>query len=155
GITDQERKEEALGNIAARIAAESPAEAEGVLDRIRSPLNRLPGTYRACQKMAAVDPARARRIAGKIREPAYRADALIFLAVGLKDRDRAMAVATVREALAQFDRFLATEGEEPRRGMQIAAPMPLVEQIDPGLVPEFFWRAISTRPRSGDPRKAY
>jgi hypothetical protein len=154
GIADRERREEALGNMAARIAAESPADVEGVLDRIREPRNRVPGTYRACQKMAAVDPARARRIAGKLPAPAFRADALIFLAVGLKDRDRAGAVATVREALAEFDRFLAAEAEGPIRGMQVAAPMPLVEAIDPGLVPEFFWRTLATRPPSGDPRRA-
>jgi hypothetical protein len=154
GIADQDRRDDALGNIAARIAAENPAEVEGVLGRIPNPLGRIPGTFRACQKMAAVDPARARRIAERTQGAMFRADALLFLAVGLKGRDRRAAVATVRDALAEIDRFLAEGNEDPFRGRQIAATLPLVEQVDPALVPEFFWRVLSTRPRIDDPRRA-
>jgi hypothetical protein len=153
GIADQERREDALGNIAARIAAESPAEVEGILGRIRNPLGRIPGTFRACQKMAAVDPARSHRIAERTQGAMFRADALLFLAVGLKGRDQGAAVATVRGALAEIDRFLAEGTEAPLRGRQVAATLPLVEQVDPSLVPEVFWRAIATRPPIDDPRK--
>jgi hypothetical protein len=30
--------------------------------------------------------------------------------------------------------------------------LPVVEQIDPSLVPELFWRAVAIRPPIGDPR---
>ena len=30
--------------------------------------------------------------------------------------------------------------------------LPMVEQIDPALVPELFWRIVATRPSTGDPR---
>ena len=59
GIADQERAEEVLANIAGRIAADNPAEAERVLDRIANPLGRWAGIRRCCPKMAAVDPVRA------------------------------------------------------------------------------------------------
>jgi hypothetical protein len=30
--------------------------------------------------------------------------------------------------------------------------LPIVEQIDPALVPEYFWRVVASRPSVGDPR---
>ena len=30
--------------------------------------------------------------------------------------------------------------------------LPIVEQIDPALVPELFWRVVATRPSTGNPR---
>jgi len=30
--------------------------------------------------------------------------------------------------------------------------LPIVEQVDPALVPEYFWRVVATRPSPGDPR---
>jgi hypothetical protein len=30
--------------------------------------------------------------------------------------------------------------------------LPIVEQIDPALVPEYFWRIVATRPSVGNPR---
>jgi hypothetical protein len=154
GIAVKERREEALSNIAARIAAENPAEAERVLNRIADPLGRIAGIWRGCQKMAAVDPARARRIAEQTRGADYRADALLFLAVGLKGRDRGAALAACRAAMLELDRYLAEKTASPVRGVSVAATLPLVEQVDPVLVPEVFWRAIATRPPIGDPRKA-
>ncbi len=83
GMASKEQVEEALGNLATRIAVTRPAEAEQVLRRIGNPLARFAGICRACQKMAATDPARARRIAELVHGAIYRAEALLFLAVGL------------------------------------------------------------------------
>ena len=59
GMANKQQADEALGNIAVRIAAENPAEAEQVLRRIDNPLGRIGGICRACRSMAAIDPARA------------------------------------------------------------------------------------------------
>ena len=75
----------------------------------------------------------------------------MFLALGLKERDRNEAVATFREGVRQLDR-LADSGGDVMRDMEIAALTMVAEQIDPSLVPEIFWRALAARPPSGDPR---
>jgi hypothetical protein len=79
----------------------------------------------------------------------------LFLAVGLKGHDRRAAVEAFRAAVIELDRYLQEETDEPFRGRQIAGTLALVEQVDPALVPEVFWRSVAARPPIGDPRKTY
>jgi hypothetical protein len=155
GMANKQQADEALANIAVRIAADNPAEAEHILRRIENPLGRVGGICRACLSMAASDPARARRIVKLAQGAIYRADALLFLAVGLKGRDRRASVEAFRAAVIEIDRYLEEQTDEPFRGRQIAGTLALVEQIDPALVPEVFWRAVAARPSIGDPRKTF
>jgi Carboxypeptidase regulatory-like domain len=152
--TDKERADGYLGNIAARLAVDNPAEAERILDRIDNSLGRTAGTLRICHKMAAVDPVRARRIAERTRGAVYRAEAFIFLALGQKGRDLQGAVESFQAGLRELDRYAEEETEDALRGRLPAGLLPVVEGLDPALVPEIFWRVVALRPPSGDPRKA-
>ena len=51
-----------------------------------------------------------------------------------------------------IDRLMAEDAEysDMLRSREILLPM--VEQLDPALVPEYFWRIVATRPSVGDPR---
>jgi hypothetical protein len=51
-----------------------------------------------------------------------------------------------------FDRLMKKDAElsDMLRSREILLPM--VEQINPDLVPEYFWRIVATRPSVGDPR---
>ena len=51
------RQAECLGEIAGRLAALNPAEAERIVDGINDPLVRVDATLRICLRMATVDPA--------------------------------------------------------------------------------------------------
>ena len=79
----------------------------------------------------------------------------MFLAVGLKGPDRRAAVEAFRAATIELDRYLEEETNEPFRGRQIAGTLALIEQVDPALVPEVFWRSVAARPSIGDPRKTF
>ena len=125
-----------IGNLAARIAATNPAEAERLITKIRG-LERSHGlTLRTCQNMARADLPRARRIALDQKSARARADALIFAAYGLPPSQRPAARDLVRQALAELVR--GNDPSDMPRLYLITADMPLVESIDPGLVPELF-----------------
>ena len=110
-------------------------------------------TLRICQNMARADLPRARRIALDQKSARARADALIFAAYGLPPSQRPAARDLVRQALAELDR-VHDPSDMPRLYL-ITADMPLVESIDPGLVPELFWRAVADMPAADDPRVEY
>jgi hypothetical protein len=77
---------------------------------------------------------------------------MMFLALGLKERDRKAAFEAFQDGIDSLDRLLESLGDL-LQGWRIAALLPVAEQIDPSLVPEVFWRAIAARPPSGDPRR--
>jgi len=151
-IPDKQQAGEYLGEIAGRLGADNPALAERILSRIDDPLARVEGTLRICLRMAAVDPARARRIAGQSQGAIHRAEAFLFLALGLKARDPHAAVDAFQAGLRELDRYSDEDIEDPNRGRKVAELLPLVERIDPALVPEVFWRAVALRSPAGDPR---
>jgi len=102
--------------------------------------------------MATTDPARAWRLVDEAQRYDDRPQDYFFLALGLKARDPAAADEACGKAIQGIDRLM-NQGIEyfnmhAHRGMVL----PLVEQIDPALVAELFWRAIATRPPTGDPR---
>jgi hypothetical protein len=137
------------GNIAARLAASDPAEAERLLG-IAAGLGAPDGvTLRVCQEMARADLPRARRIALARATAFDRAEALLFAAGSLPASGRAAARGLVREAMSEAD--------GPSDGPVLAAAslpalMPLVEPIDPALVPELFWRGVAALAPENDPR---
>lgn len=131
----------AHGNIAVRIAASDPAEAERLLDTVKTRL-RASFVGRTCYRMAPVDLPRAKKILLAQYDGQGRATWLAFLASALPPKQRATARALVLEALAELDR---TQGEEEDQLLRLLPYLPALEQIDPALVPEWFWR-IFTRP---------
>ena len=80
-----------LRNLAFRLAADDPAEAERVLRQIQPVLGEdwLPGAI--AWKMATVDPTRARRLVEESQRHWEHPEMYLFLALGLKPRDPAAA----------------------------------------------------------------
>ena len=70
----------------------------------------------------------------------------LFLALGLKSRDPAAAQQAFQTAMQGIDRLMKEGVEYSRHAAGREVLLPLVEQIDPALVPEYFWRVVATRP---------
>ena len=143
------------GNIAHKIAATNPAEAERVWGMMRDPWQRDRYAARICYRLAPVDRERARSIAGRVQTGRPRAEVLGAMARALAGSHPAEATALLGQA---FD-FLAEQAAKAEEDFDnfsgsssvAAALLPVAEQIDPALVPEFFWRAVSFRiPRLGE-----
>ena len=76
----------------------------------------------------------------------------LFLALGLKSHDPTAAHQAFQIAMERFDRLMK-QGVEHSPDLEARSfLLPLVEQIDPVLVPELFWRAVASRPSIGNPR---
>ena len=79
--------------------------------------------------------------------------AYLYLAYGLKGRDPAAADEAFWKGIQGIDRLQEEGAEYLDKHIPggPAALLPLVEQIDPTLVPEVFWRAVAARPPIGNP----
>jgi hypothetical protein len=143
-----------LWNVALGLAEDNPAEAERVLRLVPQGKGRSWMHPVLAWKMALSDPARARRLADESQRYHDSPQTYLYLACGLKGRDPAAAEAAFWEGIKGIDRLL-DEGAQ-RFAMKIrggpAALMPLVEQIDPTLVSEVFWRALAARAPLANPR---
>ncbi|HQU43700.1 MAG: hypothetical protein B7Z73_04215 [Planctomycetia bacterium 21-64-5] len=142
-------RDRTLGKIAFRVAAQQPAEAERVLGMVGDDDRRGLSTPRVCYRMAVVDGERARRLAVRVSSLYLRALSLGWAARGwaISDPDRARQ--TLDEAFGIL-RSLVDAGEGRFYGPQSAAVaaavlLPVVEAIDPRLVREYLWRAVSFR----------
>jgi hypothetical protein len=149
------------GNIAHKLAGKNPAEAERVLGMLRHPNQptlRDQWAQRVCYRMAPVDLERARRIADRIGDPYHKAYAHGVMAQALARSRPAVATELLHKAFALLqahveagqDYFNSLWGAASVAGCLLA----VAEQIDPQLVPEFFWRALSFRsppPGEDDP----
>jgi hypothetical protein len=102
--------------------------------------------------MAAADPARARRLVDEAQRYEDHPQTYFFLALGLKARDPTAADEAFQKAMEGIDRLMKEGAEYSAMQGDRGVLLPLVEQIDPALVPELFWRAIATRPPIGNPR---
>src|SRR5262249_39362520 len=149
------------GNIAHKLAGKNPAEAERVLNMLRHPNQptlRDQWAQRVCYRMAPVDLERAKRIADRIGDPYHKAYALGVMAQALARSQPAVAAELLHKAFALLQAHVEA-GKDHFNGFWGAASvagclLPVAEQIDPQLVPEFFWRALSFRwppPREDDP----
>lgn len=151
GLSDAHEYDRHHGNLAHELAGRNPAEAERVLGRLRDTRNRDYRAPRVCYRMALVDLARARKIATGIGEVHHRAYAYGVMAQALADSDKKQATVLLERAFADLRRAV-DEGQDRFQGLHCAAGvagalLPVAETIDPQLVPEFLWRAVSLRPR--------
>ncbi len=144
----RESKSWVLRNIALDLAADNPAEAERVLRQIPPETVRdwFPPTI--AWKMAAVDPARARRLTDESQRTYDHPQSYLFLALGLKSRDEAAAHQAFQTAMQGIDRLMNDGADHTQMLGFRRILLPIVEQIDPALVPELFWRIVATRPSS-------
>jgi hypothetical protein len=149
-LKDPERRQEYLAAAAWRVATVDPAEAERLVRRIEGEGYGGVAIERIVRILARSDLPRARALAGLADSPEDRAHAWLFLAEGVAGTDRAAALDAFRRAVAEFARLR----DEPRPFVinPVAIALPLVEAIDPALVPAVFWRALALRETSFNPR---
>jgi hypothetical protein len=139
------------GNIAHELAGKDPAAAERVLALVRDQQQRDDSAVRVCYRMAPVDLARARRIAGGIRHTLMKPYAVGIMAQALagEERTRPLAAELLATAYDELARSVDA-GTDPLDNRQSAAVtaaslLPVAEAIDPALLPEYLWRAVSFR----------
>ncbi len=116
-------------------ARTDPAEAEARADAIAVP----------------ADPARIQRRVEAAQRWSDEPTAYLLLAFGLKSRDEGAAHLMFQTAMRRLDELM----NEPAPRQLFGAHwilLPVVEQIDPALVPEYFWRIVAMRRPAGDPR---
>jgi hypothetical protein len=102
-----------------------------------------------CYRMASVDAERAKRIALKLQNPSYRALCLGVIAEAVENSDKVQAKMLILQAYE----ILAEAMTNPRRAWWCwnSPPkiggmlLPIVEKIDPTLVEECLWKAVSFR----------
>jgi hypothetical protein len=140
---------DAHGWIAHEIAARHPEESERILNDLSDPFFRDLFSMRVAYRMARRDFDRARRIASLIRPNSARAYTLGVMAENLAQSNHQISVSLIKEA---FDILEKRVEQGPQIGIPdqepedvAAALISVVEKIDPTLVDEFFWRAISFR----------
>jgi hypothetical protein len=146
-----EGRSKTLANMTLRLAASQPEQCETILGRVSETDRRL-ALLVVCDRMASVDPARARRLADADADPSRRGTYRMALAHGLAKTSREEASTAFREAVDDFD---LDQAERPGAGLNVTRllTLPVVEEIDPTLVPEFLWRALAGRmPKQGTPQ---
>jgi hypothetical protein len=97
-------------------------------------------------------PADAAQIQKRIKEAERRSDhvsANLLRAFSLKSGDASAAHQTFQAAMRHLD-ALMYEPAAKQLGLR-SVLLPVVEQIDPALVPEYFWRIVAMRRPVGDP----
>ncbi len=99
------------------------------------------------------DPARAQRFfdrSGALTSRAFLSDFYAFLALGLKAHDASASRRAMDEVLRTLDGLMQERPEQLT--FHTNNLLPVIERIDPALVPEVFWRYVASRPPSGNPR---
>ena len=158
GLTDEQEFDRHHGNIAHRVAADKPADAERIWEMLKRPIMRDGYAVRVCYAMAPKDRERARRIAGKIADPYTKGYTLGRMALAFRSIDKASARHLLDETMASLE-TLAREGKETYVNSQSAAAtaatlLEVAEAIDPSQVGEILWRSLSLRgPRREDERE--
>ncbi len=140
-----------LINVAQELASRDPVVAERIVRGIKPSFQLSRSLPRLAHAMAAKDSDRARRLLELVDEPHdpfAHAYTLGMIALVLADSDKPAATERLREAFDDLERR-APEGPQGLNSQDAATVaatlLPVVERIDPSLVPEFFWRAASFR----------
>jgi uncharacterized GH25 family protein len=149
------------GNVAHIIAGTDPAAAERIFDSLLAK-GGAQGVYqrdqyaiRVCYRMAPADLARARKIAEKVIDPYFKARAYGVMAQALARSRPQKARELLEHSFDLLDKQAAS-GKDSFNNYWDAPSLaglmlPAAEEIDPTLVPEFFWRALSLhRPAATD-----
>ncbi|MGP0065699.1 MAG: carboxypeptidase regulatory-like domain-containing protein [Isosphaeraceae bacterium] len=99
------------------------------------------------------DPARALRFFENSKLTnltSFRAEVYSSLALGYQKRDEPASRRAIDEVMRAFDGLMHERPEQLHSGH--ISLLPVIERIDPSLVPEFFWRYVASRPPSANPR---
>jgi hypothetical protein len=148
-LSDKHEYDRHHGNIAHELAAKDPAAAERVLLMVRDAYQRDQWSPRACYRMAPMELQRARQLAAAIKDAYQKAYAFGVMAQAWAPRDKGQATELLREAFDQLQQIVQSGQDRWNNAWSAvtiaAALIPVAEQIDSELVPEFVWRAISFR----------
>jgi hypothetical protein len=139
-----------LCGIAFRLIDQNPAAAERVWNQTKGNPGAIAMHQILCWKMATVDPARARRAIESLGMTQFKPELDFLLALGSKTRDASISRQAFQAGLDGIDRQFREHSQ--RYQFDVVQLLPIVERIDPGLVPELFWRVVSSRLPTGDPR---
>jgi hypothetical protein len=143
------------GNLAHRLGGADPAEAERILrlagkEDLGQQYQLDQHALRVCYRMAPADLPRARRIATTIKRGSFKARAYVVMAQALAKARPKEALALLDEAFALLAKQAGTDEDQFTGYWNAAAlagqALPVAEAIDPALVPEFLWRALSFHP---------
>jgi Carboxypeptidase regulatory-like domain len=142
--------------IARRLASSDPSRVSKILESLRDPRSLARALPGLCHALAPVDPALARQLIAKARgeDPCLPPYALGMMALAISTRDKPTATAWVREAFDRLSKVGSVGSPSPGASRDpaavAAALLPVAERIDPKLVPEMFWRAVSLRASQPD-----
>ena len=127
-----------VANIAFRLAADNPAESERVLSLMPQEAGRDRFPPAIAWRMAAVDPALAAGSPIKCSETWTTRTAISSLRWVSSRATRRPRAEAFQTAMQGFDRLMKEDAEysDMLRAREVLLPM--VEQIDPNLVPEYF-----------------
>jgi hypothetical protein len=139
----------AIRLIAFHLAVDNPALAEHVLRQVPQEAGNEWFPPIMALKMASIDPARARRLTDESQRYFKHPQAYLFLANGSRSSDPSAAHQAFETAMQGIDRLMK---KQPLMLELREVLLPLVEQIDPALVPEYFYRIVASRPSIGNPR---
>lgn len=157
GLSDAFEYDRHHGNIAHELAAKDPAAAERVLGMVKQPYQQDDYTVRVVYRMAPVDLARARRLAATPVNPVMRGYALGVGALGLanakKTDDARALLREAMEALGTVGGYAESPTRHPADRISTCVALAAVaEHVDPDVVAEMVWRALSLRyPRTTGP----
>ena len=135
--------------IARRLASQQSARVAHVLDSLRDPRSLARALPGLCHALAPVDPALARQLLDRARgdDPCLPPYALGMMALAVSGTDKPSATAWLRESFDRLGQIAASGPPAPGASHDpsavAAALLPVAERIDPKLVPELFWRAVS------------
>jgi len=159
-FSEQTDRDDVYREAAVEMALSHPADAErffGLID-LRSGIQMYGTALRLCRRLAEVDLPRAERIASAIETPGARACAWAFTALGSSSRGKETDQAALDRSLEAIDRVLESgPGLEPVTNLDgiltlyptnpAAVILPVVEQVAPERLAEFFWRAVALHER--------
>ncbi len=159
-VLDSAERDRLYGRSAVEMAVSQPPEAErffGLMEE-RSGFTMYSTTIRLCRRLAKVDLVRARRIATAIDTAGTRACAWAFTALGVSENDEGVVDTSLDRSLEAIDQILES-GPGPESmtnldGIEALYPtnpavvvLPVVEQVAPERLGEFFWRAVALHER--------
>jgi hypothetical protein len=143
-------KERVYGLMAIQLASTNPAESERLWNDVSGTVYRE--SLEGCWRLAMSDHDRARRIASKAAAQRGDANYYIVLALGLSPRDKAAARDALQQGLDHVDPLMEDPLDDSRARSFLQIALEVVDRIDPALAADVFWRYLSTRPSSFDPR---
>ena len=137
-------------DVARQLARVDPVEAVRTFRRIRDPKLKLRATPELCHILAFKDIAIARSLLDPINttHPTEAAYALGMMAASLARTDRQTATNLLTEAFDRLELVVDSGAsavfEDQIEPAAVASTLlPVVEAVNPSLVPEFFWKSVS------------